>query len=92
MYAALKTKIRGLAEAAAAAAAEEQRLLYYTRSDLYVIKPLLALANVMYAALSHIRGLAEQAAQEAAAAAAAEEQRLLNVLGRTSMLLSLFWH
>ena len=46
----------------------------------------------MYAAWSHIRGLAEQAAQEAAAAAAAEEQRLLNVLGRTSMLLSLFWH
>ena len=46
----------------------------------------------MYAALSHIRGLAEQAAQEAAAAAAAEEQRLLNVLCRTSMLLSLLWH
>ena len=42
----------------------------------------------MYAALkTKIRGLAE-----AAAAAAAEEHRLLYVLGRTSMLLSLFWH
>ena len=34
----------------------------------------MALANVMYAASSHIRGLAEQAAQEAAAA---EQLRLL---------------
>ena len=36
----------------------------------------------MYAALSHIRGLAQEAQE-----AAAEEQRLLYVLGRNSMLI-----